>query len=47
MSHYAVIHVDAVGVCRHLVISAPSQEMAWDCAERLYGDAWYLSAKKV
>lgn len=45
--HYNVTHVDAQGVRRRLVISAPSRDLAWAFAEQLYGMPRYLSAVRV
>ncbi len=47
MSRYAITHVDAQRVRRHLVVGAANRAMAWECAERLYGSAWFMSCKKA
>lgn len=46
-NRYTVTHVDAEGVCRRLLIGAPSRDLAVVCAESLYGAAWYLAVIKV
>jgi hypothetical protein len=47
MNRFSVTHVDAEGVRRRLVIGAPTRTMAWECAERLYGDAWFMSCVRA
>lgn len=47
MSRYAITHVDAQHIRRRLVVGAASRAMAWECAERLYGPAWFMSCAKA
>ncbi|MGD9760522.1 MAG: hypothetical protein AB7U71_23765 [Comamonas sp.] len=47
MSHFAITHIDKDHVRRRMVIGAPNNAMARDCAVRIYGAAWFMSCVRV
>lgn len=47
MSRFAITHYDKDHVRRRMVIGAPNNTMAMDCAVRNYGVAWFMSCVRV
>jgi len=47
MSRFAITHIDQNHVRRRMVIGAPNNAMARDCAVRIYGAAWFMSCVRV